>query len=191
MNLIRELDNPCTQEYVELKEYVHGSGIPWFYQPTTGSVHDDEGKKMDIPLWGHHVMVRPNLLGKPYSTITSDSFESCCTVLGQIFAHNGIQVSVIYRINFNLTYNNRNKLTPWHQDLEFPHSNMLIYLNKFGNGCTYVRDGDTEERHTPKEDGIILFGGEFDHRHSAPKRYERRIVMVVNFLELIRADLVE
>lgn len=183
MELITELNNPNTQEYVELKEYVHGSAIPWFYQPTTGSVHDDEGKKRDIPLWGHHVMVRPNhLVGRPYSTITSDYFESSCKVIEQILDHNNISISVIYRINFNLIYDNRNKLTPWHKDLEFPHSNMIIYLSEFGDGWTYVRDGDVEEKHTPKEDGIIIFDGDLEHCHAVPKPYERRIVMVVNYL---------
>ena len=183
MELITELNNPNTQEYVELKEYVLGGGFPWYFQNSTQSDFTEEGKNRDIPLWGHMIMMRPNrLTDRPYSTITSDSFESTYAVISQIFAHNEIQVSVIYRINFNLTYDNQNKLTPWHKDLEFPHSNMIVYLNEFGDGWTYVRDGDVEEKHTPKEDGIIIFDGDLEHCHAVPKPYERRIVMVVNYL---------
>jgi hypothetical protein len=183
VELISVLDNPLTEEYLSLKQYSLGKEISWFYHETTGSVFTQEEKERDIPLWGHHVMVRPNrLVDRPYTTITSNLFESAYKVISQIFSSNDIEAHVIYRLNINMTCGGDNKTTPWHKDLEFPHTNMIVYLNKFSDGWTYVRDGDVEEKHTPKEDGIIIFDGELEHCHAVTKPHERRIVMVVNYL---------
>ena len=202
MKLIKKLKNPCTPEYKKLKEFILGEYFPWCFIESTRSTiplggsaqqqahwvfsrpnHEEERKK-EIPLYSHSVMVRPNILmGRPYSTITSDVFESVYKVLEQLFQYNDISVSVIYRINFNSTfYHSKIKKTPWHRDLNFPHKNLIVYMNKFSKGWTYVKDGSEEIKSIPKEDNVIIFDGSLEHCHAVPKEFERRIILVVNYL---------
>ena len=176
-----ELENPGTDEYYLLKQYIHSDAIAWYWTPSTFS-YDANGiacadDSKDIGYYGHQIMTRPNK-SRPYSTIDSSLFQDTYRVLDQIFKHNDIVVSIIYRINLNVTTHSKIKKTPYHIDLEIPHKNLIIYMSKFSNGWTYIKTDTEEIKSTPKEDGIITFGAT-EHCQSPPKINERRIVMVV------------
>ena len=176
--MITELDNPFTEEYYNLKEHINSPLMAWYWSPNT--THQEHN---ELSYYGHQIMGRPdNSVGKPYSTIDSELFEETYTVLEQIFEYNNISVSVIYRINFNITTFAEVKKSPYHTDLDFPHKNLLIYMSKFTDGWTYVKDFDLEVKSIPKEDGIIVFDGLLEHCHEVPKLNERRIVLVVCYL---------
>ena len=183
MKLIKKLENPCTEEYKKLKEFVLSEDIEWYYNTTTVSTIINPDKK-EISFHSHVIMQRPNpFTGIPYSLIKSDNFVRVYEVLEQVFNHNNIGVYVIYRINFNSTFFNGSiKKTPWHTDLNIPHKNLIIYMNKFKHGQTYVKNGDVLEQFSPKEDEIIVFDGELDHCHAVPKEDDRRVVLVANYL---------
>ena len=185
MKLIEKLENPCTDEYKKLKEFALGEFMTWNYYQTThsGRTYPDKDVK-DIPLYSHVVMQRPYPTeGIPYSIIKSELFKKVYEVLDQIFTHNNIEAFVIYRINFNSTsFSKGIKKTPWHRDLAIPHTNIIIYLNTFKDGQTYVKDGDVIEESSPKEDDIIIFDGDLDHCHALPKEPDRRVVLVANYL---------
>ena len=179
MKLIDELENPFTAEYVILKERICSSLMNWFFQPCTADDSED-----DVPYYSHTVLMRPDLsIGAFYSRPTSEYIDDACNVIDQIFKYNNIDYSLIYRINFNSTFSNgKNKKSPWHKDLQFPHNNLIIYINKFSNGWTHVRNGDAEVKSSPEEDGIIVFSGDLEHCHTVPKDCERRIVLMANYL---------
>ena len=76
----------------------------------------------------------------------------------------------------NCTHPDQNEqLSAPHVDHEFPHWNLLIYLE--GNGRTFVEG----EEHNPKEDDIILFKGK--HYMERPKT-GRRVVLVSTLFEI-------
>jgi len=193
--MIRELKNPCTQEYKTLKTYVQGPDMPWYYHSTTVAPPTikhigEEEDLLDIPFYSHTLLQRPNSArGKLYSEITSTIFEMAYEVLKQILEYNDINVSVIYRLNFNSTCYSKNKKSYYHKDLDdIPHENIIIYMSKFGDGETYVKDGEKEILSTPTEDGVILFGGSLYHCQAVPKEDERRIVMVGNIHEVVSVN---
>ena len=206
--VIKELKNPCTKEYLDLKKYIHSPDMAWYYIPTTTyngpnlhqvehqmkdalkektNLNVDQADKglLDIPYYSHALMVRPDRDGgKLYTEITSSLFESTYEVLKQIFKYNDINPSVIYRLNFNVTFSSKNKRSAYHRDLiDLPHKNLIIYMSKFSGGETYIKDGTREIIYTPKEDEIILFDGDLDHCNAVPSEDERRIVMVANIYE--------
>ena len=179
--VIKELKNPCTKEYLDLKKYIQGPDMAWYYIPTSLL---DKGQ-LDIPYYSHALMLRPDRDGgKLYTETTSSLFEPTYEVLKQIFKYNDINPSVIYRLNFNATFFSKNKRSPYHKDLiDLPHKNLIIYMSKFSGGETYIKDGTREIIYTPKEDEIILFDGDLDHCNAVPSEDERRIVMVANIYE--------
>ena len=186
---VKELKNPCTMEYVELKKLFQGFNFPWFYNLTTtpgpqGRVYLGE----DYPFYSHTIMERPNKnpgFEKPYSTITSDHFKPTFLILQQIFSHNKLDVEVVYRISLNVTFAVPAisfKKSNYHTDLNIPHQNMIIYLSKFEGGELYIKDDTEEIEITPQEDDIISFDGDLQHCAAPPVGIERRMIMVVNFL---------
>ena len=179
--IIKELKNPYTEEYLKLKEYFQSDAVAWFYHVGTTDVPGEE----DIPFYSHKIMERPNKYGgTPYSQITSEYFNPVYFLLNQIFEYNKVDVSVIYRINLNVTFSvpAKNKKSVYHTDLNIPHQNLLIYMSKFKGGELYIKDDTQEVKISPKEDDIILFDGGLGHRVAAPQGIDRRIIMVVNFL---------
>jgi len=183
-SVIQCLENPCTNEYLKLKEHVNGVEMGWFYFPCT--IEDNRGidclQSNDAPFYSHMIMERPNKEnGTPFSKITSELFPSVYTVLSQIFEHNNIDPSVIYRINFNSSFAFNVKSTPYHVDLDIPHKNLIVYMSTFNGGRTLVKDGEEEIAFNPEEDKIILFDGMRQHCSEVPTGNSRRIVLVACF----------
>ena len=179
--LIEQLENPCTDEYEKLKEFVLSEQMKWNFYESTYSDRTDKTQTKEIPLHSHMIMQRPYPPEIPYSIIKSDLFLQVDDVVRQIFSYNKMRVYVIYRINFNATFFNKStQTTPWHTDLDIPHKNLIIYMNKFKSGQTLVKKGDVIEKSSPKEDEIIMFDGDLDHCHTVPKEDDRRVVLVVN-----------
>ena len=85
--------------------------------------------------------------------------------LKEILEFNDIKIKGLYRINANLTFPTAPLLPSIpHVDHDFPHENILIYLNDTG-GDTVV-DG---EHYSPHEDDVITFGGEKHYMYPQKK----------------------
>ena len=184
--MIEKWDNPLTDEYKMLKDFVLNSQeMAWYHYPESLPLESYYRKPNDIAFYGHKVMERPDTgptYKHPYSDITSQHFEKTYEVMQQIFDYNNTPLKVIYRINFNCVHAQRVKQSTWHRDVEIPHKNFIIYLSKFTDGWTYLKNGDKIEKSEPIEDGIIVFDDEL-HCHAPPKELEeRRIVLVACWL---------
>ena len=86
-------------------------------------------------------------------------------------------IIIIYLIVFfsascsKLIHSNQGiQLSQPHEDHDFPHHNLIVYLTDTG-GETFVEN----ESHDPKEDDVILFTGE--HYMKRPVK-DRRIILV-------------
>ena len=184
--LIEEFDNPLTDDYKQLKDYVLNSmDMGWYHYSETTQLTSKYRKfdEKDLTFYSHKILQRPDInQGHPYSEIKSRHFHDTYKVIQQIFDHNNTPLNVIYRINFNCTHPQRVNQSPWHRDLEIPHKNFILYMSKFTDGYTYVKKGDEIEKSKTEEDGIIIFDNEL-HCHAPPKKIgERRIVLVACWL---------
>jgi len=179
---IKKLENPCTNDYLDFKKYIHSDMMAWYYNGKTSETATEE----DIPFYGHILMERPNKeLGTPYSQVVSPHFDKANTILKQIFSHNKMDVWVIYRLNLNATFYIPTKIKKsiYHKDLEIPHQNLIIYMSKFDGGQLYIKNGSKEMEFLPQEDEIILFSGSLPHCIGLPQGKKRRIIMVANIYE--------
>jgi hypothetical protein len=172
--IIRELKNPLTEEYSNLKNIIFEGNFPWYMDTTTG---DNLGKYF----FGHKILNRPSK-EFPASSITSDHFGISIQVLNQIAQFNNLNVNLFLRIHVNLNVSHGGGLacSP-HHDHDFPHKNLLIYLNQ-ASGPTVVinSENNSEEYFHPKEDVIITFEGK--HYHYQPNVGEKRIVLVATYI---------
>jgi len=176
--VIEKLKNPFTDNYFELKETVLNRFFPWyFYSSTLGNEEE-----ADFPFFSHIVVSRP-LSGWLVPEIQSPHFELTHTVVKEIFKANNISADCIYRMNFNLTYNQQSDdKSPWHVDHDFNHKVLLVYLTKFSGGETAVDVGNKIYLSEPKEDKIITFDGTYKHCAYQPKENERRVVLNCTYL---------
>ena len=172
--MIQELKNPITNNYLTLKNEVLSSDFSWYYIPSTVQ---NEKSEYACSAYFSHAVLKPPHNPNLYSTIFSPYSEYCNMVLKEIFEINQIQVNSVMRINFNLTLPLSERKTQPHYDHDFPHKNLLIYLNDC-DGDTVVC-GNPDVSYSPKQDSVVLFEGL--HYQYLPSD-NRRVVMVVTFI---------
>jgi len=172
--ILKELKNPITEKYLELKKCILSRNFPWFYDVTTPL---EEG----IPFFSHTVLARPTeqLLAPK---INSNYFDLAIEVLSQIIKYNNLEVNSFMRINANLVISHGGGVAcDKHCDHMFPHKNLLIYLNQASGPTVSINSYDNiEEYFHPKEDAIITFEGE--HYYYQPNIGEKRIVLVATYI---------
>ena len=175
--MIKLLKNVLTPDYLELKNIVLSENFNWFYG--TSQHHNDpcEEGRIHMSYYRHGFLGRPEMTG--FQSVDSQYTEKNILVLHQILRSNNLFRPNGYfflRSCANCTHPDQSgQLSASHVDHEFPHWNLLIYLE--GGGRTFVES----EEHTPKEDDIILFKGR--HYMERPKR-GRRVVLVSTIFEI-------
>ena len=168
------LRNPLTPEYLAWKAKVLGTYFPWYY--TEGTLTEVADPNIsDMPLYSHILLDRPE---RRERNEPSFAYPQALEVIQQICQHNDFRVWP-FRMCLNSTRFSDTKYSPPHQDHEFPHLNMLIYLTKFSGGHTWVNG---ERCESPDEDKIIVFDGDQDHwLESVGHPSDRRVVLVMTF----------
>lgn len=192
--MITELTNPLTEHYLALKQSVRGARFPWYCSETSVSAQGNS-----FMLFSHPVVQRP--LDGSTSKVVSKRFEKVMPVINQIFAANDLRPANVFRVCFNVAFCHSHNMSDPHVDHEFPHQNLLIYLNEVSAGPTYVfketfsaeypagsydaynHDLVVEHECAPVEDKIISFDGFQYHAQGFPNIGERRITLVVTYSE--------
>tara|TARA_A200000159_G_scaffold131033_1_gene127977 strand:- start:1066 stop:1545 length:480 start_codon:yes stop_codon:yes gene_type:complete len=155
-----------------MKELFIGPNLSWSYSQDLQYEQPPEGHQR-MPFMSHNVLIRPEHIG--YPTKASPYFNMVCFALKEILEFNDVKIKGLYRINANLTFPTAPLLPSIpHIDHDFPHENVLIYLNDTG-GDTVV-DG---EHYSPHEDDVITFGGEKHYMYPPDKG--GRIVIVATY----------
>ena len=174
---MKQLHNPITENYLQLKSLCLGNNFPYCYNSnTTFGLPHSEGVYDNFGFWSHSVLQKnekhPILprISEPYWLI----FNS---VLQEVFERNSTLPEYVFRVNVNVTLpTDKNLPCLPHEDHKFKHKNLLIYLNN-SDGDTV--EMDTDSAFTPKEDCIISFSG--SHYHYPPTS-GRRVVVVCTYV---------
>jgi len=190
--MITQLENPKTDQYYKVKEYIFSRNIPWYRIPDTGGVNIDRSvmipKKnrchVDTPYLSHAFLLRPDSELHRFPYPASPMLGDIESMLYEIWDYNKIDVKCILRIGANLVEpSDKDQYSPPHLDhLDIPHNNMIIYFTDAG-GETVVHSKlhfNRIQEFSPKEDDIITFGG-LPHYIKIPRK-KSRIVMVVTYL---------
>ena len=180
MNHFIELAKPDTGDYVSLKELILGPHFGWSHNAKATPYMEGRDQYSDLSFYSHAFLHGPSDRHGLIPKANSEYLPNIEIVINQIFELNKINAHCIYRINANAVHPvEGNVLTVPHNDHEFPHKNLLIYLTNVG-GDTIVFDDLGKKHHfTPKEDDIVTFKGL--HCMVPPKK-GRRVVIVVTYL---------
>jgi hypothetical protein len=151
--------------------FVAGDNFPWYLNMST----------KNFPGLSHTFYKRTD---KPeQGEVWSQHTPAAELIIRRICADNNISIRTIYRMAANLTFSDPSSHGDPHNDHEtFPHKVMIIYLNQFDNGETYLFDdaGNIEARIKPEVDKFVVFEGGM-HANGFCKPQQMRIVLVMTF----------
>jgi hypothetical protein len=175
--MITYLQNPLTENYLKFKNLVMSSEFP-VYANTLGVGPESLGR--EDTYYSHTFVQRPEDIG--YTTSISGQTCLAMKVLDELLEYNSLKYHMIFRLNLNINHHHSNYWYAWHKDHQFPHSNLLMYLNSFEEGKIEIQKEDGEiYSYQPKEDDVILFGGE-NHRWGPTPLGQKRVSIVTTLL---------
>ena len=170
--MITILENPLGEKYQAFKSTVLSSDFP-VYANTLG-IGDASGR--EDTYYSHTFIRRPEDLG--YTTAHSGQTCMAMGMIDEILSHNNIEYHMIYRLNLNLNHHYQRFWYQWHIDHEFPHTNLVIYLNEFEEGMIEVKGSDP---YKPKENDVVMFDG-LEHRWGPTPVGQMRAAVVCTFM---------
>lgn len=170
MTILMERDANFTKDEQALLYHVASDDFPWYHNRGT----------LNFPALVHTIMKRTDepTEGEPWSPL----YPHVRAMFDRLCADNGITVRTIFRMAFNLTFADPSKHGDPHRDHQFPHNNLLIYLNKFDDGETFLFDDDENivQRITPKVDKFVVWDGQL-HANGFCRPQQSRMVFIATF----------
>ena len=175
--MIKLLKNERTENYQKLKKKVLSDTFFWHWGQSTDPSQPPTEGHIHMPYFRHSFLTRPEPMG--FTFVESEFTPLNIEVLKEIVEYNQLfdpQQYFFLRSSANCNYPEGGiQLSEPHVDHDFPHWNMIVYLE--GDGSTFVED----EEYAPKEDDIILFTGE--HYMQRPSK-GRRVILVSTIYEI-------
>ena len=198
---IKKLKNPRSKLYYDLKRHILSPEFEWNYLEDSVTPNDKDmvlwkeevNKYIDkeFIIQNPHIYTHPFLLRslpksstcwnqRVYPEMTNSTYMDqlsmiCCDIFNiNGFSNTDFNMMCRCSVNAVAPSDKRNIISVPHEDHEYPHKNMLIYLTDAG-GSTFVEG----EEFAPEEDDVIIFEG--IHWHELPKK-ERRVVLVMTYI---------
>lgn len=160
-----------TEEEDRFLAFVASDKFPWYLSMATPN----------FPTMSHNLLLRTDMPeeGTPHS----EHYYPAREIFDRICRDNNIVVRTVYRMAFNLTFSDPSLHGDPHIDhAGWPHKNMLIYLNKFDAGDTWLFDDqrNVEARIKAEVDKFVVFDGGM-HANGFCKPQQTRMVFVATF----------
>jgi hypothetical protein len=174
MNLIEDKNFLKIEHIKFIENTILKSNFPFYYQ--NYSIPNDKNEILT------HVVIKGPEYRKQNETFSDSNYLNIfIDILNTFCKKNNILVNEIYRIGVNLTFNNGVKKCQTHIDHDFPHKQLLIYLNdiKDKNSYTVLINKKKIKKIKPVKYKGICFDN-VPHYHYYPKK-GARIVAVFTF----------
>ena len=172
--IIKEKKNFLSKESISfIQNTVLSNGFPFYF--VKSSVLEKEDKSMC-----HIVLKRPQHR-KIDELYNSPFYKETLQILHEFFKASGIKYSLFTRICYNLSYNNNFDKCGKHKDHEFPHKQIIIYLDFLDKGSSTVIVSNGKEKIIKPEKFKGVCFENFDHYFIYPK-FGHRLVLVATFI---------
>ena len=171
--MIIDKDFLSKEQIAYIENHILSNDFPFFVENRSVV-----GKK-NKPFLKHTVLRRPEEREKG-EYFRSYIGKFCLGVLDNFAKNNGLIITDVLRICVNLTYNNGFERCDVHQDHEYDHSQLIVYINECDKkSYTVVKDGKKEIKVRPEKYKGICFDNQ-PHYLYFPKK-GLRAVMVFTF----------
>jgi hypothetical protein len=170
--------NALTEEELSIvSNEMLGNKFPWYHQERAISV-DKKYSTTQYPFVCHNLMIRSHSKGKEPGIIYSNYFN----FFHEIFKRNCPTHNFLLRMSLNLTFFHPEKHGDIHVDHDFEHNNMIIYLNSFSNGKTYLFDNNNEivDEILPALNSGCIFPGNL-HAQGFCNPGESRLILIATY----------
>jgi len=167
-----------TNELSFIDNVVLQNHFPWFYQAQSIPT-EKKYSNLTYPFFSHNLMLRAETKNKEPGIINSEHFN----FFYNIFKRNCPSFKFLLRMSLNLTFYHDTEYGDIHVDHNFDHSNMIIYLNKFTNGPTYLFDDNFNKTHTieSKYNSGCTFPGNL-HAQGFCNIGETRLILITTYV---------
>jgi len=166
------------------KTVVDNDMFPWYFlaSPVTKS----------YPCLTHILLPRYDYKKNEGFKVNSEFYFYFTDLVDKLCKKHGIKIKRILRAAFNLTWKFEGKHSNPHWDHDFPHINIIFYLNKFTKGSTYLFEGTSKDKKpgkiikemTAAKGKYIIFPGENFHAAGFPgQEDETRIICLYTIEE--------
>tara|TARA_B100001063_G_C16685834_1_gene514285 strand:- start:621 stop:1148 length:528 start_codon:yes stop_codon:yes gene_type:complete len=174
MNLIEDKNFLKKESVKFIETIILGNNFPFFLNKN--AVVKDNNSFMS------HVVLKRIEERKNKNEINSPYYYNFIKILNEFTKKNNINYKEVFRIAVNFSYNNNSKCSPIHVDHEFPHKQLLVYLNTVKDAFTIIYNKSKTKvlkKITPEKYKGVCFDS-FPHVGFFPKEGER-IVIVYTF----------
>lgn len=176
---IKKIKNALTTNELDFVDNVLlNDSFPWFYQKRS-IPKNKKFSKQTYPFLAHNLMLRAESKGNEPGIVNSPHFR----MFHDIFNRNCSSHKYLLRMSLNLTFYNDTEYGDIHVDHNFEHKNMIIYLNKFSKGSTFLFDENFKKTNEIVGDyntGCIFPG--FHHAQGFCNAGESRLILVATFV---------
>lgn len=169
--------NFLTEEHkVFIDNYILDTNFPWYF--LNGAVAEDDKNWFFF----HTILTRPEGHSIYENRVNADHSDMFVDMLETFCENNNLECNKIFRISVNLVFPNGNLESLIHVDHNFPHKQLILYLNDSPTSMTNVyNENQTEIIH--KITAEKFKGASFNALpHSVTLPTEgRRVVIVYTF----------
>lgn len=176
---IKTFNNALTKDELNfVDDILLGTSFPWFHQKRS-IPKNKKFSNQSYPFFSHNLMLRAQSKDNQPGIINSEYFNH----FYEIFKRNCPSFNYLLRMSLNLTFYSDNEYGDIHVDHNFPHKNMIIYLNKFSNGSTFLFDNNYKVIEEIKGDyntGCIFPGSL--HAQGFCNTNQSRLILITTFI---------
>jgi len=177
MFLIEDKNFLNKEQKNHIENVIMGNNFPWYINNTI--TRDYKNFSTNIKFLSHCILKRREER-EPGEVYNSNESEFALSVLNSFCKKNKIEVNEVLRISINLTYNNGFEKCDVHEDHEYDHKQLLVYLNDTDKKLyTVIKDNKKEVVIAPEKYKGICFESK-PHYHYFPKK-NIRVVLIITF----------
>ena len=179
MFLIEDKNFLTEKQKDHIDNVVLESSFPWFFHNVSVLPNKLSKVKNNKSYLSHIVLRRPDQRPKGEEFNSTESVF-CVDVLKTFCEKHNIKCKEILRISYNLTFNNGYSKGDLHVDHDYPHNQLIVYLNDCDKKLyTVIKDNKKEIKIKPEKFKGVCFESK-PHYQLFPKKQER-VILVITF----------
>jgi len=176
MNLISDKNFMSEEQKQYINNVVLKDNFPWYFM-------DNAVNKNDKNWFFFHIVVkRPEQCNEHENRVNSEHANFFIEVLDNFCKKNKIEYTKVFRIAVNLVVPNGVKESFIHEDHDFPHKQLIVYLTDNKESTTNIYSSDYKTLlhsiKTEKFKGVTF--DKVPHSVTLPKK-DRRVVIVYTY----------